>query len=80
MCVFRYGLKGAVYLKNREGQVVSVADDGGCVWQVGTLQRYPDRISSCTSTGSNTFHLFDHVTVSTHTPVNFVPVNLKSCV
>lgn len=59
----RYGLKGAVYLKNRESQVVSVGDDGGCVWQVGTLQRYPDRISSCTSTGTNTFHLFDHVTV-----------------
>ncbi|TSK19975.1 DIS3-like exonuclease 1 [Bagarius yarrelli] len=59
----RYGLKGAVYLKNRESQVVSVGDDGKCVWQVGTLKRYPDRISSCTSTGTNTFHLFDHVTV-----------------
>ncbi|XP_026992960.2 DIS3-like exonuclease 1 isoform X1 [Tachysurus fulvidraco] len=59
----RYGLRGAVYLKNRENQVVSVGEDGVCVWQVGTLQRYSDRISSCTSTGTNTFYLFNHVTV-----------------
>ncbi|KAG9260850.1 DIS3-like exonuclease 1 isoform X1 [Astyanax mexicanus] len=65
MLVFipRYGLKGAVYLKNREGQVVSVRDDGSCEWQVGTLQRYPDRISTSTSRGTHTLHLFDHVTV-----------------
>lgn len=59
----QYGLKGAVYLKNREGQVVSVDEDGRCEWKAGTLQRYPDRISTCTSTGTHTFYLFDHITV-----------------
>ncbi|KAL0188975.1 hypothetical protein M9458_016074, partial [Cirrhinus mrigala] len=34
-----------------------------CEWKAGTLQRYPDRISTCTSTGTHTFYLFDHVTV-----------------
>ncbi|XP_051985516.1 DIS3-like exonuclease 1 [Xyrauchen texanus] len=59
----QYGLKGAVYLKDREGKVVSVGGDGRCEWQAGTLQRYPDRINTCTSTGTQTFYLFDHVTV-----------------
>ncbi|XP_062845644.1 DIS3-like exonuclease 1 [Trichomycterus rosablanca] len=59
----RYGLKGAVYLKNRENQVVSVGSDGRCEWQVGTLKRYPDRVSTCTSAGTHTFYLFNHVTV-----------------
>ncbi|KAG1943069.1 DIS3-like exonuclease 1 [Pimephales promelas] len=59
----QYGLKGAVYLKNREGHVVSVDEDGRCEWKAGTLQRYPDRISTCTSTGTHTFYLFDHITV-----------------
>ncbi|XP_037390155.1 DIS3-like exonuclease 1 isoform X1 [Pygocentrus nattereri] len=65
MLVFlpRYGMKGAVYLKNRDSQVISVGDDGKCKWQVGTLQRYPDRISTFTAIGTHTFHLFDHVTV-----------------
>ncbi len=34
-----------------------------CEWKAGTLQRYPDRISTCTSTGTHTFYLFDHITV-----------------
>ncbi|ROL52738.1 DIS3-like exonuclease 1 [Anabarilius grahami] len=59
----QYGVKGAVYLKDREGQVVSVDGDGRCEWMAGILQRYPDRINTCTSTGTHTFHLFDHVTV-----------------
>lgn len=53
-----------MYLKDREGQVVSVDGDGRCEWKAGILQRYPDRINTCTSTGTHTFHLFDHVTVS----------------
>lgn len=59
----QYGLKGAVYLKDREGQVVSVRKDGSCEWQAGMLQRFPDRINTCTSSGTHTFHLFAHVTV-----------------
>ncbi|KAJ8417613.1 hypothetical protein AAFF_G00224560 [Aldrovandia affinis] len=65
MLVFipQYGVKGAVYLKNREGQVVSVRQDGSCEWESGSLQRYPDRISTSTTAGTHTFCLFHHITV-----------------
>ncbi|KAJ8370006.1 hypothetical protein SKAU_G00100340 [Synaphobranchus kaupii] len=65
MLVFipQYGVKAAVYLKNREGQVVSVRQDGRCEWQSGSLQRYPDRISCTTAAGTHTFCLFHHITV-----------------
>ncbi|XP_066557335.1 DIS3-like exonuclease 1 [Amia ocellicauda] len=59
----RYGIKGGVYLKNREGQVVSVRPDGGCDWQPGMLHRFPDRISASTAQGTHNFNLFDHITV-----------------
>uniref|UniRef100_A0AAZ3R003 DIS3-like exonuclease 1 n=1 Tax=Oncorhynchus tshawytscha TaxID=74940 RepID=A0AAZ3R003_ONCTS len=65
MLVFipQYGLKGAVYLKNREGQVVSERQDGGCDWQTGSLQRYLDHITTTTAVGTSTFNLFQHITV-----------------
>ncbi|KAM9423972.1 DIS3-like exonuclease 1 isoform 1-T7 [Salvelinus alpinus] len=65
MLVFipQYGLKGAVYLKNREGQVVSERPDGGCDWQTGSLQRYLDHITTTTAAGTSTFNLFQHITV-----------------
>ncbi|XP_038825783.1 DIS3-like exonuclease 1 isoform X2 [Salvelinus namaycush] len=65
MLVFipQYGLKGAVYLKNREGQVVSESQDGGCDWQTGSLQRYLDHITTTTAAGASTFNLFQHITV-----------------
>ncbi|MFT7816577.1 DIS3-like exonuclease 1-like [Arapaima gigas] len=59
----RYGVKGAVYLKNRENQVVSVRSDGSCEWQGGMLQRHPDRICTVTPSGTHTFSLFQHITV-----------------
>uniref|UniRef100_A0A8C9VND5 DIS3-like exonuclease 1 n=1 Tax=Scleropages formosus TaxID=113540 RepID=A0A8C9VND5_SCLFO len=59
----RYGMKGPVYLKNRENQVVSLRNDGSCEWQAGMLQRYPDRICTITSNGIHAFSLFDHITV-----------------
>ncbi|KAK6476934.1 DIS3-like exonuclease 1 [Huso huso] len=59
----RYGIKGAVYLKNKEGLVVCVNPDGSCEWKPGTLKRFQDRISSTTADGSETFPLFQHITV-----------------
>ncbi|XP_064191621.1 DIS3-like exonuclease 1 [Anguilla rostrata] len=59
----QYGVKGPVYLKNREGQVVSVQQDGSCEWQSGSLQRRTDRISCSTAAGTHTFCLFQHITV-----------------
>ncbi|XP_061571365.1 DIS3-like exonuclease 1 [Cololabis saira] len=58
-----YGVKGPVYLRNREGQVVSAGPDGGCEWLSGSVRRHPDQISTCSNGGSCTFRLLDHVTV-----------------
>uniref|UniRef100_A0A4W6CEB8 DIS3-like exonuclease 1 n=1 Tax=Lates calcarifer TaxID=8187 RepID=A0A4W6CEB8_LATCA len=65
MLVFvpEYGVKGPVYLKNREGQVVAAGHDGSCEWQSGSVRRYPDHITTASSCGSSTFRLFDHITV-----------------
>ncbi|XP_048886192.1 DIS3-like exonuclease 1 [Brienomyrus brachyistius] len=60
----RYGVKGAVYLRNRESQVVDVTCDGSCQWLPGSLQRFPDRICCVIAGGAtHTFRLFDHITV-----------------
>ncbi|XP_034535039.1 DIS3-like exonuclease 1 [Notolabrus celidotus] len=58
-----YGVKAPVYLKNREGQVISAASDGSCDWQSGTVRRSQDHISTTSVCGTSTFTLFDHVTV-----------------
>ncbi|XP_041843619.1 DIS3-like exonuclease 1 isoform X2 [Melanotaenia boesemani] len=61
--VSEYGVKGPVYVKNKEGQVVSVEPDGSCEWQSGSVRRYPDHITTTSSYGTSTFRLFDHITV-----------------
>ncbi|XP_042370587.1 DIS3-like exonuclease 1 [Plectropomus leopardus] len=58
-----YGVKGPVYLKNREGQVASAGPDGVCEWQSGFVKRHSDHIITTSSCGSSTFRLFDHITV-----------------
>ncbi|XP_061622217.1 DIS3-like exonuclease 1 isoform X4 [Phyllopteryx taeniolatus] len=58
-----YGMKGPVYLKNREGQVLSVGQDGRCEWQSGSVRRYSDRITTTSLIGTTTFTLFNHITV-----------------
>ncbi|KAM7015861.1 DIS3-like exonuclease 1 [Tautogolabrus adspersus] len=58
-----YGVKAPVYLKNREGQVVSAGKDGGCDWQSGSVRRSSDHISTTSVGGTSTFRLFDHITV-----------------
>lgn len=71
-CVFhRYGVKGAVYMKNREGQVVAVGKDGICSWQSGSVRRYTGYITTTSSFGTSTFRLFDHITVSLRTNLIF---------
>nr|XP_056721762.1 DIS3-like exonuclease 1 [Euleptes europaea] len=60
----RYGIKGAAYLKNKEGLVLSCQSDKSCSWKPGGLQRFPDRIISIPTVGEPvTLKLFDHVTV-----------------
>lgn len=63
-CLRRYGMKGPVYLKNRDGQVLSAGQDGGCEWQSGSVHRYSDRITTTSLIGTTTFTLFSHITVS----------------
>ncbi|XP_068438038.1 DIS3-like exonuclease 1 isoform X2 [Clinocottus analis] len=58
-----YGVKGPVYMKNREGQVVAVGEDGVCEWQSGAVRRHPDCITTSSGRGTATFRLFDHITV-----------------
>ncbi|XP_061451111.1 DIS3-like exonuclease 1 isoform X3 [Rhineura floridana] len=61
----RYGIKGAAYLKNKEGLVLSCQADGSCQWKPGCLQRFPSRITSTPTIGNSvTLNLFDHVTVN----------------
>ncbi|XP_061743440.1 DIS3-like exonuclease 1 [Nerophis ophidion] len=59
----QYGVKGPVYLKNREGKVVSAGQDGRCEWQSGSVRRYPNHIATTSAAGTTTLTLFQHITV-----------------
>nr|KAF6391770.1 DIS3 like exosome 3'-5' exoribonuclease [Pipistrellus kuhlii] len=60
----RFGIKGAAYLKNKDGLVISCGPDSRSEWKPGSLQRFQNKITSTTTAGDSvTFHLFDHVTV-----------------
>lgn len=60
----RFGIKGAAYLKNKDGLVISCGQDSHCEWKPGSLQRFQNKITSTTTGGESvTFHLFDHITV-----------------
>ncbi|XP_059714690.1 DIS3-like exonuclease 1 isoform X2 [Haemorhous mexicanus] len=60
----RYGIKGAAYMKNKEGLVISCQGAGSCQWKPGSLHRSQHKITSTTTTGdSMTLSLFDHITV-----------------
>nr|XP_046252817.1 DIS3-like exonuclease 1 isoform X2 [Scatophagus argus] len=75
-----YGVKGPVYLKNREGLVVAAGQDGSCEWQSGSIRQHSDHIATTSSCGTSTFRLFDHITVriSVHsTPCHADSLNLE---
>lgn len=73
----RYGVKGPVYMKNRDGQVVAAGPDGSCEWQSGSVRQHSDHISTTSSCGTSTFRLFDHITVSRRNLSRlFVPIKL----
>ncbi|XP_061671663.1 DIS3-like exonuclease 1 isoform X2 [Syngnathoides biaculeatus] len=58
-----YGMKGPVYMKSREGRVLSAGQDGPCEWQSGSIRCYSDRIVTTSLIGTTTFTLFSHITV-----------------
>ncbi|KAM9640151.1 DIS3-like exonuclease 1 [Morphnus guianensis] len=63
----RYGIKGAAYMKNKEGLVISCQGDRSCEWKPGSLHRFQNKITSTTTTGESvTLSLFDHITVKIH--------------
>ncbi|GAB0194271.1 DIS3-like exonuclease 1 [Grus japonensis] len=60
----RYGIKGAAYMKNKEGLVIACQGDKSCEWKPGSLHRFQNKITSTTTTGESvTLSLFDHITV-----------------
>nr|XP_045016823.1 DIS3-like exonuclease 1 [Jaculus jaculus] len=60
----RFGIKGAAYLKNKDGLVISCGPDSRSEWKPGSLHRFQNKITSTTTGGeSTTLQLFDHVTV-----------------
>ncbi|XP_026565085.1 DIS3-like exonuclease 1 [Pseudonaja textilis] len=60
----RYGIKGAAYLRSKDGLVISCPTDGNCEWRPGSLQRFPSKITATPTVGKTvTLNLFDHVTV-----------------
>ncbi|XP_022099659.1 DIS3-like exonuclease 1 isoform X2 [Acanthaster planci] len=59
----RYEIKGAISLKDREGRVCDLSEDGRPSWTAGSLTRTSYGITVTTATSQSTFKLFDHVTV-----------------
>ncbi|KAK6178827.1 hypothetical protein SNE40_011323 [Patella caerulea] len=59
----RYGIKGPVYLRNKEGQVVFIGKDGKPEWTSGTLVRDDKSITVNTLHNSHKYSLFNHITV-----------------
>ncbi|XP_064607624.1 DIS3-like exonuclease 1 isoform X2 [Liolophura sinensis] len=59
----RYGIKGPVYLRSKEGQVVYISETEQPEWTSGTVQRSWTSVTVDSVLGSHTYNLFDHVTV-----------------
>lgn len=63
---FRYGIRGPVYLRNKDGQVLYVENTSGQVdWTSGSITKSERSITVNGLVGSQTFTLLDHITVST---------------
>ncbi|ESO87500.1 hypothetical protein LOTGIDRAFT_127673 [Lottia gigantea] len=59
----RYGIKGPVYLRNKEGQVVYINKQGDSEWLSGSINKDDQSISVQTIHGSQTYKLFNHIIV-----------------
>lgn len=59
----RYGIKGPVYLRNKEGQVLYINDNGQQEWTGGTITKTDQSVIVCSMFGSQMYSLLDHVTV-----------------
>ncbi|XP_041372546.1 LOW QUALITY PROTEIN: DIS3-like exonuclease 1 [Gigantopelta aegis] len=59
----RYGIKGPVYLRDKEGLVVFLLDRCTPEWTTGQLDRTDRDITVSCQYGSQSYSLFDHITV-----------------
>ncbi|XP_022315246.2 DIS3-like exonuclease 1 [Crassostrea virginica] len=60
----RYGIRGPVYLRNKDGQVLYVENTSGQVdWTSGSITKSERSITVNGLVGSQTFTLLDHITV-----------------
>ncbi|XP_071964819.1 DIS3-like exonuclease 1 [Antedon mediterranea] len=59
----RYGMKGAVFLQNKNGLVLDVSEKNNPTWTSGSISRSEFTITVATMTSSTCYALFDHVTV-----------------
>lgn len=65
LCVSRYGVKGAVYLRSKDGQVLYLTSEGFPEWTAGSVAtRVSTSITVNSVLGTQTYKLFDHITVS----------------
>ena len=60
----RYGIKGAVYLRSKDGQVAYVGTSGTCEWTSGVIDKSDRDITVNSVYGSQMYRLLDHLTVS----------------
>ncbi len=60
----RYGIKGAVYLKSRDDQVLFVTSNNHTEWTSGNVVISDYTITVNSLLGMQTYRLFDHITVS----------------
>ena len=64
MLLGRYGLKGAVYLRSKDG-LVAFVQNGQAEWSAGSLTVTDHCITVNSILGSQQYRPFDHITVST---------------
>ncbi|KAK3604725.1 hypothetical protein CHS0354_018965 [Potamilus streckersoni] len=59
----RYGIKGPVYLRSKEGQVLYLQTNGSPEWTGGEISRTDQYITVTCLYGQKTYRLLDHITV-----------------
>lgn len=59
----RYGIKGPVYLKSREGQVLYVTETDEVEWTSGDVTRHDTYFVVNSVLGQQKYNLLDHITV-----------------
>ncbi|XP_069126738.1 DIS3-like exonuclease 1 [Argopecten irradians] len=59
----RYGMKGPVYLKSKEGQVAYVQARGQLEWTGGSITKTDHTMTVHTMFGTQSYRLLDHITV-----------------